>query len=97
MFLQLHRCPRRADTGWTLFTGGGDGFGSAIVDRFHQESWKVIFIDIDATKGKAKTGDNPGLVFVEGDVSKRETWEGVLSLAVTQFGRLDVVINNAGE
>ena len=66
-------------------------------DCFHQESWKVIFVDISGAKGKAKAEDTPGLVFVEGDVTKRETWEDVLNLAVNQFGRLDVVVNNAGK
>ncbi len=58
---------------------------------------KVIFVDINGPKGEAKAGDSPRLIFVEGDVTKRETWEDVLTLAVSRFDRFDVVINNAGK
>ena len=86
-----------ANVRWDCIIGGGDGFGAAIVDRFHQEKCKVIFIDINEAKGAAKAKANPGLVFVKGDVSKHETWENVLDLAITQYGRLDIVVNNAGK
>lgn len=80
----------------TWVVGGADGFGAAIVDRFHQEKSKVIFIDLNNAKGQAKVADKPELVFLHGDVTRRETWDEVLNLAVSRFGRLDVVINNAG-
>ncbi|KAH6981490.1 hypothetical protein EDB80DRAFT_873342 [Ilyonectria destructans] len=79
-----------------VVTGGADGFGAAIVDRFHQEGCKVIFIDLNEAKGSAKAATSPNLTFIHGDVTSRAIWEQALSIAEKEYGRLDVVVNNAG-
>lgn len=78
-------------------TGGADGFGAAIVDRFSRQGWKVVFIDLNQAKGQQKAEADPNLHFLPGDVTSRETWEKVLTFAKSTFGTLDVVVNNAGE
>ena len=78
-------------------TGGADGFGAAIVDRFNKEGCMVIFIDLNKEKGNQKAKANSSLRFISGDVTKRETWEEVLHYGKRTFGRIDVVVNNAGE
>jgi 3-oxoacyl-[acyl-carrier protein] reductase len=78
-------------------TGGADGFGAAIVDRFSRQGWKVVFIDLNQTKGQQKAEADSNLRFVPGDVTSRETWEKVLAFAKSEFGSLDVVVNNAGK
>ncbi|KAF2094966.1 oxidoreductase, partial [Rhizodiscina lignyota] len=77
-------------------TGGADGFGSAIVDRFSKEGCKVIFLDLDKVKGPAKAQSNSNLHFIFGNVARRECWQEALDFAKKQYGRLDVVVNNAG-
>ncbi|KAH7237975.1 hypothetical protein B0J15DRAFT_406094 [Fusarium solani] len=78
-----------------LVTGGADGFGAAIVDRFHQEGSKVIFIDLNDVKGSAKAATSPDLTFIHGDVTSVAIWEQALAVAEKEYGRLDVVVNNA--
>lgn len=79
-----------------IVTGGADGFGAAIVDRFRQEDYQVIIIDVNKQKGEQKACNDPKLHFLPGDVTRPDTWEEALALARSKFGRLDVVVNNAG-
>ncbi|KAH8817069.1 hypothetical protein F5884DRAFT_896764 [Xylogone sp. PMI_703] len=79
-----------------IVTGGADGFGAAIADRFSKEGCRTIIIDIDKIKAEAKAKADPNIHFMFGDVTLRETWEEALSIAQTQYGRIDVVVNNAG-
>lgn len=81
----------------TCFLGGADGFGSATVDRFQAEGCKVLFIDLNEAKGTAKAATSPNdLTFMPGDVSQRDTWERALSTVQEKYGRIDIVVNNAG-
>lgn len=79
-----------------VVTGGADGFGATITDRFHQESYQVIIIDINKEKGEQKASGSPNIHFLFGDVTQQDTWEQALALARDRFGRLDIVVNNAG-
>lgn len=79
-----------------IVTGGADGFGATITDRFHQEGYEVIILDINKGKGEQKASDGPNIHFLLGDVTQQDTWEQALALARDRFGRLDVVVNNAG-
>ncbi|KGO50718.1 Short-chain dehydrogenase/reductase SDR [Penicillium expansum] len=79
-----------------IVTGGADGFGAAIVDRFSREGCKVILIDLDQAKGESKQRADSNISFLPGDVTRPETWQNALDLAQTTYGRVDVVVNNAG-
>ncbi|KAJ5814495.1 hypothetical protein N7474_006272 [Penicillium riverlandense] len=75
--------------------GGADGFGSGIVDRFSKEGWNVILMDLSKDKGEAKAKAKPKLQFLLWDVTNRETWKEALDWAQNDYGRVDVVVNNA--
>lgn len=79
-----------------IVTGGADGFGAAIADRFSSEGCTVILLDLNREKGEAKANRDTNLQFQYGDVTRRETWETALAVARERYGRVDVVINNAG-
>jgi len=83
-----------------VVTGASSGMGKAIVERFVKEGANIIAVArrkerLDALAQSLK--DAPGKVvpFV-GDVSRAETMEGAIDLAVNEFGRMDVLVNNAG-
>ncbi|OJJ60309.1 hypothetical protein ASPSYDRAFT_130004 [Aspergillus sydowii CBS 593.65] len=79
-----------------IITGGADGFGAAIADRFSNEGCRVIILDLNKQKGQEKAANDPNVHFLLGDVTRQDTWEQALAVAREKFGRLDVVVNNAG-
>ena len=83
-----------------VVTGSSAGMGKAIVERFAQEGAKIVAVARRMerlTKLAESLKGAPGeVVPYAGDVSKREDDEGMIEYAVEKFGRLDVLINNAG-
>jgi 3-oxoacyl-[acyl-carrier protein] reductase len=83
-----------------IVTGGGSGFGQGIASRFAQEGAKVIVNDINADAGERvaeairKAGGSAQ--FVQADVTRDADWARLAQSAESKFGRLDVVVNNAG-
>lgn len=78
-----------------LVTGGGAGFGEATVKRFVEEGALVLVADIDVDRGQAvaKQYDVP---FARIDIGDPASVESAVGAAVSAFGRLDVMVNNAG-
>ncbi|KAJ5562755.1 hypothetical protein N7461_001516 [Penicillium sp. DV-2018c] len=80
-----------------IVTGGGSGFGAAIAKRFGEEGAKVIVTDINVEGGEKVAAQNPtNLIFKRQDVTNEGDWKEILDLAFSKFGRLDVLVNNAG-
>ncbi|KAJ5461944.1 4-formylbenzenesulfonate dehydrogenase TsaC1/TsaC2 [Penicillium daleae] len=80
-----------------IVTGGGSGFGAAIARRFGEEGAKVLVADINVQGGEQVAAQNPGnLKFQRMDVTQKSEWTAIVDLAFSEFGRLDIVVNNAG-
>ncbi len=83
-----------------VVTGASSGMGKAIVELFVKEGASVIAVArrkerLDALVESLK--DAPGKVIAfAGDVSKKEDNEAMIDLAVQEYGKLDVLVNNAG-
>jgi len=81
-------------------TGGASGIGEATVRRFVEEGARVAFADRDADRGRrvaAELAAQGGAVhFVEADMGKEAEATGFVEATVARFGRLDVLVNNAG-
>ena len=83
-----------------VVTGASSGMGKAIVERFVKEGAFVVAVArrkerLDALKESLAHQKGQVLDF-QGDVSKKEDNEKMIELAVQHFGKLDVLVNNAG-
>ncbi|MFE2997543.1 glucose 1-dehydrogenase [Nocardia sp. NPDC059246] len=80
-----------------LVTGGARGMGAEHVRRFVAEGAKVVFGDVLDDEGKALAAELGAAVhYVHHDITSESDWQAAVSTATTTFGKLDVLINNAG-
>src|SRR5271155_1517635 len=74
---------------------GGSGFGIGIVEKFIQEGAQLLILDVNVEGGE-KVAAATGSKFLRGDVSQDVDWRNALKTVLAQFGKLDIVVNNAG-
>ena len=81
-----------------IVTGGAMGIGRAIVEALLAEGANVVIADRDGAEQAAQALDNAqnSLVGVACDVSSQRDTEAMASAALEAFGRIDVLVNNAG-
>ena len=83
-----------------LISGGARGMGSVEAHLFAQEGAKVVIGDVLEQEGRqteAAVNEAGGeCVFVRLDVTSESDWEAAVATAVSRFGKLDVLVNNAG-
>lgn len=78
-----------------LITGGARGMGEAHVRLFLEEGAQVVFGDVLDEEGKALAAET-GAVYVHHDVTSAEDWARAVSATVETYGRLNILVNNAG-
>ena len=78
-----------------VITGGASGIGAATARRFAAEGAKVIVADLQTRLG-AEIAEETGGLFCELDVADDAAWTRLMTMVSDRFGRLDVVVNNAG-
>lgn len=80
-----------------LVTGAGSGIGRAIAIEFAREGAKVLMAELNEATGRAVAEEiGEAARFCRCDTSNEEDVEAAIQAAVDAFGRLDVVVNNAG-
>ena len=83
-----------------VITGAGSGFGEGMARLFAEEGARVVIADINETGGKrvAQVIQQQGgqAMFQKADVSKDAEVKALVDAAVKQFGRVDIMVNNAG-
>src|ERR1700681_4868723 len=83
-----------------LVTGGASGIGAAVAELFAREGASVVVTDIDDLKGPEvvagikKAGHEA--VFLHQDVTSEARWVEVVAEVEKRYGRLDILVSNAG-
>ncbi|HEX7158940.1 MAG TPA: SDR family oxidoreductase [Edaphobacter sp.] len=77
-----------------IVTGASQGIGAAVVQAFLDRGYNVVA----TSRSVSKTGlaPLPNLAIVDGDIGQEATAEKVIQTAISKFGSIDHVVNNAG-
>ena len=90
----------RVDGKVALITGGAMGLGKAAALLLSQEGATISLTDINETEGRQSADEIAAsggeILFQAHDVSEAERWIEVVDATIERFGRLDVLVNNAG-
>jgi len=88
----------RLDGKVALITGGARGMGKSHVRHFVAQGAQVVFGDVLDDKGAALAAefDEKSCRYIHHDVTSEADWAAAVVLAADAFGRLDVLVNNAG-
>lgn len=86
---------RRLDSKIAVVTGAGRGIGRAISEKLAAEGATVVVADVNEDAASA-TAEAVGGVGVRADVSERESVDALIGRVLERFGRVDVLVNNAG-
>jgi len=82
-----------------VITGAGRGIGEAIARAFVREGARVVIAERDATTGQAVAaslaGEDARAIFAPCDVADPASASAAVADALTQFGRIDILVNNA--
>jgi glucose 1-dehydrogenase len=78
-----------------LITGAAQGIGFSCAHAFVNEGARVVLADVNVDKGR-KAAESLGATFVRCDVSRKDQVDAAVAHAVAQFGRLDILVANAG-
>ena len=87
----------RVDDKVAIITGGAQGMGAADARLLVAEGAKVVIGDILDEKGEALAAElGVAASYVHLDVSDEEQWQAAVDTAVKEFGKVNVLVNNAG-
>ncbi len=78
-----------------IVTGGSQGIGSGAVKAFLDRGYNVVATSRDVTKSR-ELPSSPKLALVDGDLGETATAARVAESAISTFGSIDALLNNAG-
>ncbi|MGU3472564.1 SDR family oxidoreductase [Paenibacillus sp. D51F] len=79
-----------------LITGSNKGIGAAIAKEALNQGYKVVAAARKTEGMETKLGDSPNLLITQLDITNENQVQAVVQAAMEQFGRIDVLVNNAG-
>ncbi len=74
-----------------VITGASQGLGDGMVKAFRELGYRIV-----ATSRSIKPSTDPDILTVAGDIGEPETAQRVIREAISRFGRIDTLVNNAG-
>src|ERR1700749_1924203 len=77
-----------------IVTGGGKGIGAGVSNAFIERGYNVVANSLNITASTFEATDR--LAIVGGDIGDPSTADEIASTAMTTFGSIDGVVNNAG-
>jgi NAD(P)-dependent dehydrogenase (short-subunit alcohol dehydrogenase family) len=77
-----------------IVTGASQGIGAAVVQAFLDRGYNVVATSRNFSG--ASFASSPNLAFADGDIGQEATAENVTKTAISKFGSIDHVVNNAG-
>lgn len=77
-----------------IITGASGGIGAGLVDGFLEEGYNVVATSREAIR--KLTSSDGSLVLLDGDISEQQTAADAVAAAISHFGTVDVLVNNAG-
>jgi len=86
---------KRLENKIAIITGGAAGIGAATAEKFATEGAKVVIWDLDETRGTALAA-KLGATFAKVNTANYAEIEAAAKNVFEQFGRIDILINNAG-
>ena len=78
-----------------IVTGASRGIGAGLVEAFLKRGYSVVANSRNITKANPFPS-SPNLALVDGDIGDPKTAKKIVDTAVSRFGRIDVLVNNAG-
>ncbi|MEM0952882.1 MAG: SDR family oxidoreductase [Pseudomonadota bacterium] len=79
-----------------IVTGAASGLGKASAELLAAEGARLVLADVDDAAGEALAKALPVAVFQHCDVGSEADWQALMAAAESAFGRVDVLVNNAG-
>ena len=79
-----------------LITGAARGQGALEAELFTQEGARVVLTDVDHEAGRRLADGLKDAVYLPLDVSNESEWAKVVTATMERYGKLDVLVNNAG-
>jgi len=79
-----------------IVTGAGQGIGKAIAEKLAAEGATVVVTDLDEAAARKTATALPAAVAIAADVTDRQGVQSMADRVLQQFGRIDVLVNNAG-
>ena len=79
-----------------VITGAGSGMGKAMAEIFTREGARVLCADISGAQDEVASGIGNGAIPLHVDVAQEADVANMIATAEREFGRVDIVVNNAG-
>lgn len=79
-----------------IITGGAQGFGAGIVDKFLAEGARVLVADINGDAATTKAGEHINATACRVDVANGASVQAMIDQAIALWGHVDIIVNNAG-